>query len=293
MTIGAAGRRPRPDTLRFKSFLVYKQEVYEILECLREGALVLDLGSREGSYTDGTYPVRTVHLDIGVPQNRQGVFVQADAARLPFAARTFDAVILNHSLEHIRELKPALQEVGRVVRRDGAVFVAVPDATTFSDRVYRKVYRNLGGHVNLFDSATRLERMLAWYFGLPHVATRTLHTSMSYLNRRNTSEAVRLRQVRFAGLPETVLALVGAVARWMDRRFGSRLSVYGWAFYFGRIEQAVDTTPLENVCIRCGQAFTGEELKQRGLERRLLVTSYRCAGCGARNIFTSPNRRRA
>lgn len=277
--------------MRFNSFLIYKQEVYEILESLPEGALVLDLGSREGSYAGDAYPVRTVHLDIGAPQNKRGMFVQADAARLPFAARTFDAIILNHSLEHIRDLKPALQEVGRVVRRDGAVFVAVPDATTFSDRVYRKVYRNQGGHVNLFDSATRLERMLAWYFGLPHVATRTLHTSMSYLNRGNTREAVRLRQVRFAGLPEAVLAVVGAVARWTDRRFGSRLSVYGWAFYFGRIGQAVDTTPLENVCIRCGQAFTEEELRQHGLERRLPVASYRCAGCGARNIFTSPGRR--
>ena len=279
--------------MRFNPTLIYKQGVHEILERLPEGARVLDLGSREGSFADGAYPVRAVRLDIGAPQRAPSKFVQADAARLPFAARTFDAVILNHSLEHIRELRPALQEIGRVVRRDGAVFVSVPDATTIADRLYRKVYRNLGGHVNLFDSASKFARMLSWYLGLPHVATRTLHTSMNFLNRRNTREAVRLRQMRFAGFPEPVVAPMGAAMRWVDHRLGTRLSVYGWAFYFGRVEEPVDTTPLENVCVRCGQAHPEFELQQRGISRNLLLPCYRCADCGARNIFTSTAKRRA
>jgi SAM-dependent methyltransferase len=283
----------RTQALRSDPILVYKQKVHEILERLPAGARVLDLGSREGSFADGAYPVHAVRLDIGAPQRAPSRFVQADAARLPFAARTFNAVILNHSLEHIRELKPALQEIGRVVRQDGAVFVSVPDATTIADRLYRKVYRNLGGHVNLFDSAPKLERMLSWYLGLPHVATRTLHTSMNFLNRRNTREAVRLGQMHCAGLPEPIVAPMSAALRWMDGRFGSRLSVYGWAFYFGRVEEPVDTTPLENVCVRCGQAHPAGELRRRGLTRHLLLTSYRCADCGARNIFTSAASREA
>jgi len=48
-----------------------------------------------------------------------------------FGSRTFDAIVLNHSLEHFERLKPALQEIGRVVRPDGAIYVAVPDAATF------------------------------------------------------------------------------------------------------------------------------------------------------------------
>ena len=72
-------------------------------------------------------------------------------------------MILNHSVEHFLNLKPALQEIGRVTKQDGAACVTVPDATTFTDRLYRKVFRSRGGHVNLFDSAKNLERMLAWY----------------------------------------------------------------------------------------------------------------------------------
>ncbi len=272
--------------MRSHPLLNYKQEVYEILETLREGARVLDLGSREGSFPDGVYPVRAVRLDVGKPVRAPAAFVQADAARLPFAARSFDAVILNHSLEHIRDLKHALQEIGRVVRRDGAVFVAVPDATTFADRVYRKVYRDRGGHVNLFDSAAKLEQMLAWYFGLPHIATRTLHTSLTFLNPHNTREAVRLRQMRFSGLPEFLLAPLGGALRSIDHAFGTRLSVYGWAMYFGRVEMPIDTTPIENVCVRCGSAQPAAELRQHGLKRHLLQLSYRCEGCGAWNVFT-------
>ncbi len=50
----------------------------------------------------------------------------------------------------------------RLVKRDGAVFVALPDARTFSDRVYRKVAKSAGGHVNLFGSSAELETMLTW-----------------------------------------------------------------------------------------------------------------------------------
>src|SRR5262249_27454317 len=131
-------------------------------------------------------------------------FVQADASSLPFASRTFDAVILNHTLEHFERLKPALQEIGRVIRADGAIYAAVPDATTFSDRLYRKLFRNRGGHVNPFASETDLAKTLAWYFGLPLAGSRTLCASLTFLNRRARNlEAGQLR-IPFR-LPERLL----------------------------------------------------------------------------------------
>jgi ubiquinone/menaquinone biosynthesis C-methylase UbiE len=48
-------------------------------------------------------------------------------------------------LEHFSRLKPALQEIGRVVSRDGAVCVAVPDPRTITDRLYRKLCAGAGG----------------------------------------------------------------------------------------------------------------------------------------------------
>ena len=260
----------------------------EILDYLPESARLLDLGSHEGSYPADAYPHLTVHVDIARPWGSAGCFVQADAAALPFRSQVFDAVILNHSLEHFTRLKPALQQIGRVVKREGAVFVAIPDATTLADRLYRKLFRNAGGHVNLFDSPADLAKTLSWYFGLPHVATRTLCCSFPFLNRRNTADPGLGREMRFRGLPERPLALFTGALRLLDRRFHTRTSVYGWALYFGRIPEAIQPTPRTNVCVGCGQGHPSEWLLQLGLVRRKwkLLDYYHCPGCGAANVYT-------
>ena len=98
----------------------------EILRNLGVGTRVLDLGSLTGSFPadccPGTLAVR-VDLERPVSSSCDG-FVQADAARLPFRDRCFDAVIANHSLEHIQGLPAALAEIGRVVSPGGNLFVA-------------------------------------------------------------------------------------------------------------------------------------------------------------------------
>jgi hypothetical protein len=190
-------------------------------------------------------------------------------------------------LEHFANLKPALQEIGRVVRRDGAVFVAVPDATTWADRIYRNLYRSHGGHVNLFDSPAELAEMLSWYFGLPHVATRTLYCSFPFLNRRNTAY-VHHPEMRFRGFPERFLALLTGALRLLDQRWRTRASVYGWALYFGAVPEPVDPTPRTNVCVRCGQGHPAAWLAQLGVVKQKwnLLRYYHCPACGVANVYT-------
>jgi len=262
--------------------------MHEILDHLPPQARVLDLGSHTGSFPAEAYRFVTVRVDIETPGPGARALVQADAARLPFRSRTFDAVILNHSIEHFDNLKRALQEVGRVVKRDGAVFASVPDATTIGDRVYRKVFRDVGGHVNLFNSPVKLAKMLSWYFGLPPVATRTLCCSFSFLNRRNTTSRAVRRQMRFRGLPEWLLALFTGALRSLDRRFQTRASVYGWAFYFGRVPEPVLPEPYTNVCIRCGQGNPSDCLVEHRIVRKRwkLLDYYDCPACGAANVYT-------
>jgi ubiquinone/menaquinone biosynthesis C-methylase UbiE len=259
--------------------------LHEILDHLPRGARILDLGCREGSFPAGAYDFLTIRVDLTRPRLNTPLFVQADAIHLPFPSRTFDAVILNHSVEHFVHLKPALQEIGRLIKRDGAAFVAVPDARTLTDRIYRKVFRNVGGHVNLFDSATELEKMLSWYFGLPHIATRTLFSSLSFLNQKNTRDPAVQRQMRFPGLWEPILALATATTRILDRWFDTRTGVYGWGFYFGNAGESIDVQPLANVCVRCGQAHPSHTLEQAGCVGKFPMSSYYCPDCAAFNIF--------
>ncbi len=243
--------------------------MHEILENLLPGARVLDLGARGGSFDAGYFPhLFVVSADLEAsPANRNPV--TADAAALPFASHSFHAVIANHSLEHFERLKPALQEIGRVVRPDGAVFIAVPDATTFGDRLYRKLLPGRGGHVNLFGSQGELSKMLSWYFGMPLAAARPLGNSFVWLNRRNAGGQ------RHA-LPEPVLRAFLAMLRRIDRSFRTRLSLYGWALYFGHVGETVDTALRINVCIRCGSACEPHTFSSG--------RTYACPVCGAKNI---------
>src|SRR6267142_3226975 len=160
--------------------------MHEILRSLPPESLVLDLGSAEGSFPQTVTSASVVRLDRVSPSNRDGrtLFVQADAALLPFPDQTFAAVISNHSLEHFDDLVTVLREIRRVISSNGCLFVAVPDASTLTDKLYRWLASG-GGHVNAFVSADETAAVIERVTGLPHVATRALCSSLSFLNRRN------------------------------------------------------------------------------------------------------------
>jgi SAM-dependent methyltransferase len=274
--------------------------MHEILDRLPPGSRVLDLGSQGGSFNASDYPqLVLIAVDIISPSDSLFVrtqsplknpvhFVRAEASCLPFGSRTFEAIVLNHSLEHFERLKPALQEIGRAIRPDGAIYVAVPDAATFSDRLYRQVFRGRGGHVNPFASQSELSETLSWYFGLPLAGSRTLCASLTFLNRNVKDSAPGWRRIPFSRLPEPLLLCLTALLRVADRRFGTRLSVYGWALYFGSLKQPVESTVRPNICIRCGQAHPADWLMRIGAvqRRRWLLLLYKCPACGAINFFT-------
>lgn len=262
--------------------------MHEILYNLPPDSLVLDLGCQTGSFDAAAFAFATIRVDLRAEvADPSGALVEADAAKLPFRSKAFDAVICNHGLEHFKEPGFSMQEIGRVLKPSGALFVSVPDATTFQDRLYRWLTRG-GGHVNLFDNPGELARKLAWQSGLPHVATKVLCASFSFLNRRNDRGAARRgRLLLFPLRWEFPLSVLTWMLRSLDLRLGTRASVYGWAMYFGNVPEPVLPRPWTNVCVRCGQAHPSEWLEEIGAVRRLwfLLSAYRCPGCGASNSY--------
>ncbi len=260
--------------------------MHEILENLGPGQPVLDLGSGAGSFDSSTGKFIVIRADLDRPSAPAANFAQADAARLPFPDCAFDAVISNHSLEHFRDLAGSLAEIGRVLKTTGALYIAVPDASTFCDRLYRWLARG-GGHLNAFTSARRLANTIESATHLRHIATRTLLTSLSYLNRKNFRERSPRRLLLMGNGSEISLHLFTYFARLSDRLFGTRLRVYGWALYFGSVPAPVDTGVWTNVCIRCGSGAPSEWLHHlKVVHRRFLLPVYRCPSCGTTNLFT-------
>lgn len=265
----------------------------EILRHLPAGARVLDLGSLTGSFRAEACPgALTVRLDLETPEagSPQG-FVRADAARLPFADRCFDTVIANHSLEHVENLQDVLTEMGRVVRPNGSLYVAVPDASTFSDRLFKWVYRG-GGHINPFRSAEELAARITRATGLPLAGSRPLFSSFEYLNRYYFKPGTDWRLWFVGNGSRRSIMLLSYAARLMDGVFGTRLSVYGWALYFGKLSEPVETVAWRNVCVGCGSGFPAAWLMAAKLVRRrfLLCRFYLCPSCNSGNFFTADER---
>jgi SAM-dependent methyltransferase len=264
--------------------------VHEILTNLGPGQRVLDLGSNAGSFDSTLGPFITIRADLDHPSRPAPNLAQADAAHLPFPDRAFDAVISNHSLEHFHDLGGSLAEIGRVLKPTGALYIAVPDASTFCDRLYRWLARG-GGHLNPFTSAPELAGVIERATRLSHVNTRTLCTSLSYLNRRNNPPCGPRRILVVGGGLEASLHLFTWFARLADRLFSTRLGVYGWALFFGNIPVPVETHAWTNVCVRCGSGMSSEFLDESNrVRRRFLIKVYGCPNCGTTNQFFEDRR---
>ena len=260
--------------------------MYEILQHLEPAARVLDIGSREGSFPDTATRAKVVRADLDRPAHPAN-FVQANASALPFAAASFDAIISNHSLEHFEKLDAALNEWRRILKPNGQIYVAVPDSSTFSDRLYRWLARG-GGHVNGFDSLHRLAARLMKTTDLPVAAVRPLHSSLSFSNAKNRTVPAPRKLWLLLNGNETFLLAVTAILRAIDVLFKTRLTVYGWAIYLGEQREPIDETPWRNVCIRCGSAHPSDQLQSDGRVGGIPpFRHYKCPTCQTTNLFTN------
>jgi len=263
-----------------------------LIAALPPGSRVLDLGARAGSFQTDRSDLQLVRLDLAIPTSRHaGAYVAADAARMPFSPQCFDLIVSNHSLEHFPELERTVREIGRVLRPGGGLFIAVPDAGTLTDRIYRWLGEGGlgpgGGHVNAFHSPGQVIGLLQELTGLQCRGTRVLFSGLSFLNARNVTHPPR-RLLLFANGNERFLAVLTWVMRTADLLFGTRLSQYGWEFYFGNIELVDSAEWWANVCVRCGSGHSEAFLrKHTPVQRRLRFwESYRCPNCGGWNLLT-------
>ena len=257
----------------------------EVLFRLPHGSWVLDLGSGRGSFNPRDYRLRAVRADLGSPAPGPDAWaVRADARQLPFRNHSFEAVVCNHSLEHFQELEPALREISRVLKRPGVFYASIPDSSTLTDRLYRLLGGG-GGHVQRFRSPQQLIDLVRRVTGLPCAARRTLFSSFSYLHPASRGRA--LRMLLLFWLRESVLSWIVGLLRLADRRFGTRLTVYGWAYYFGQLPQPIDTKPRTNMCVRCGAGHSSDWLLKIGRVRpHPPFPRFRCPVCSTWNLFT-------
>ncbi len=174
--------------------------LHEVVDSAPAGARALDAGCGPGSFGYARRAdLRVVGFDLkfppGPPQRAVHVAVfRGDLARLPLRAESFDLTLCHYVLEHVSALEPCCDELARVTRRGGLLYLAVPRAAAFDDRLYRFAgyfakfalfkFRKRIEHQQRFD----LERLLDLFTGrgFEPVAMARVPAGFSWMNDPRT-----------------------------------------------------------------------------------------------------------
>jgi ubiquinone/menaquinone biosynthesis C-methylase UbiE/transcription elongation factor Elf1 len=82
----------------------------------------------------------SVHVDIGA------------ANKLPLPDNSRDFLTYNHVFEHVNDLYRVIKEANRVLKKDGMLFIDVPDASRYGDCSISNFYpASIREHINHFD----------------------------------------------------------------------------------------------------------------------------------------------
>lgn len=122
-------------------------EIGKLIE--KTGGVILDIGSSDGTFTkiilDKSRANKVIGIDVlrncvsfagrRFSKNKSLSFRIADAHKLPFKQRSFDAVFCLETLEHIEEPDKVISEMWRVLRNKGYIVVLVPSENFLFKRI--------------------------------------------------------------------------------------------------------------------------------------------------------------
>jgi SAM-dependent methyltransferase len=227
--------------------------LHELLDAAAPGARVLDAGCGPGSWDYARHPgLDVTGFDIkfppGPPRGRSRGILRADLARLPFRGGAFDLTICHYVLEHVTELGPCCDELARVTGPRGVLYLAVPRAASFDDRLYRFAgyfakyammkFRKRLEHQQRFDFDSLVDAFARRGFGL--VAWSAVPAGFSWMNDPRTK--------RFQGPFTDALA-------WLHRASGVDLAAAAnFVMLFARgAVGAPAVRRVTHVCRECGE----------------------------------------
>jgi SAM-dependent methyltransferase len=162
---------------------------------------------------------------LHVRRNTTIPVVLGDLTRLPFRPGVFDGVTTGETLEHLDDDAGAVNEIGRVMRKDGTCVATVPALRSLwsaSDDYYEHRRRYSKGELSALFVRAGMSIDSARYWGFPVVlAYDTLF--LLPMNKRRARMSVEsddaLRSVARAGKSRTLVSIVRSVFA-IDRLFG-------------------------------------------------------------------------
>jgi SAM-dependent methyltransferase len=259
----------------------------EVIAAQPPGARVLDAGCGPGSWPYGLRDdLDVTGFDIkfppGPPARSDRVRVtRADLARLPFRPDRFDLTVCHYVLEHVTELEACCDELVRVTRPGGTLYLSVPRAAAFDDRLYRFAgyfakyalmkFRKRIEHQQRFDLAGLLARFRAR--GMEPTAHAFVPAGFSWMNDPRTQPLQGAFTDALAALHRATGLDLAADANFV-LTFVRRGGPVGEAPLPGRRQ-------VTHVCRRCGEHAIVEAA-------RPWPGRWTCPWCGEHNPFGRP-----
>ena len=224
----------------------------ELIAALPQGAGVLDAGCGPGSWPYAIRPdLEITGFDIKFPPgpprpSRQVRVFRGDLARLPLRDAAFDLTVCHYVLEHVTELAKCCDELMRVTKPGGQLYLSVPRAAAFDDRLYR--FAGYFAKYGLMKFGKRLEHQQQFDFhtlidlfyarGMRLTATARVPAGFSWMNDPRTKS--------LQGLFTWKLAL-------LHRVFGLDLAEdANFVLTFEKVGE-VGLRKVTHVCRECGE----------------------------------------
>jgi SAM-dependent methyltransferase len=142
------------------TYVNWKVALTRSREGIQRASSILDVGCGGGAILRAIARpgVRLVGVDVSVgaagavqEAGFEGVAVDLEQGKLPFASGSFDAVLCYDVFEHLFSPELLLAEIHRVMSRDGLAFLCVPNSLNGFNRLMFLA----GKHVDIMDTSHR------------------------------------------------------------------------------------------------------------------------------------------
>lgn len=126
------------------------------------GKIVLDNGCGGGSFDYTKHEDKIIHgIDFKKSERYSGIFKEANSSKLPYEDDSFSCVVFAGVIQYIKDYDKAMQEISRVLRKNGKLIIA----SVNKDSMFRRLRiinpkpKKEAGECNIF-SYVELERVI-------------------------------------------------------------------------------------------------------------------------------------